>query len=125
MALSKEVKDMVAKADEAGVPRHLIPGLMDYIHNGVPTGSFLNAVLTNNLRMSVLNADNESRKGIVELVQFMWGEAPAKCWGSEERVRAWLDHGGLSGLYALLELYPDADPDRCLFFEEPEVTREE
>ena len=56
-----------------------------------PLGSFLNAVLENDLVGSYQRADPESRAIIYELLQYIWMELPASSWGSPRRVRAWLE----------------------------------
>jgi hypothetical protein len=76
---------------ESHVPEHLHEGLIEYIVMRRPTGSFLDAVLCNNLKEAVGRADVFARPHLHEIVGFLYNHAPAPCWGSPERVQAWLN----------------------------------
>lgn len=80
------------------LPEGLRAGMMNYIDNGVLPGSFLQAVLSNNLTESFARADDKNRVRMFEIVSFMYNEAPASCWGSKEKVRKWVDRRGLNEL---------------------------
>lgn len=79
------------------VPEHLIEGIDAHVREGRETGSFLFAVLTNNLRDAVLQADRHSLAGLPAIMGWLHNEAPHKCWGSPERVAAWRTQGGQFG----------------------------
>jgi hypothetical protein len=68
----------------------LIPGLQRYIDGHVETGSFLRAVLENDLRKACAHADPISSGALCELMIWLDTEAPEECWGSPEKVKAWL-----------------------------------
>lgn len=61
-----------------------------YVENGVCPGSFLQAVITNNLRDSVGRADDENIANLPAYVSYFYNEAPGTCWGSEEIMETWL-----------------------------------
>jgi len=61
-----------------------------YANDHVPTGGFLEAVLGNNLRESFARADEGNIRDMFEIVKYCYNEIPGICWGSPERVRAWL-----------------------------------
>ena len=61
-----------------------------YVNDHIPTGSFLEAVLCNNLKEAIGRADSENLRDIVEIVQYCHWEIPSVCWGSPKEVRAWL-----------------------------------
>lgn len=76
----------------AAVPLHLHRGLADFIAHGITPGSFLLAVLRNDLAAAVFAAGDDI--GIVELralVKFLKWSAPAECWGTPARVNAWIE----------------------------------
>lgn len=75
---------------EAGVPEHLHGGLVRYIVHRIPPGSFMEAVLSNDLREAMGRADEASRHGLFEIVSFLYNNAPCGCWGSPANVKAWL-----------------------------------
>ena len=66
-------------------------GLDNYAQHHVPTGSFLRAVLENNLAESFAHADDDNARDMHEIVAYVYNELPGSCWGSPERVREWLE----------------------------------
>jgi hypothetical protein len=79
------------------VPEHCADGLLNYIENGTPVGSFLTALLSNDLRETYACADNINSHRVRDYVTFLYNYAPAQCWGSPARVEAWQARGGLKG----------------------------
>ena len=69
---------------------HLMPTLDRYIQNHIPTGGFLEAVLSNDLRNALDRADDENLWLLPIIGAWLFNEAPAICWGSRERVSDWL-----------------------------------
>ena len=55
-----------------------------------PLGHYLMAVLRNDLFEAALRADVESWSRIKEILGYCYAKLPVECWGSEERVKAWL-----------------------------------
>lgn len=76
---------------ETFVPANLRPGLQRYIEDGIPTGSFLEYVLCNDLKMACLKADPVTGQYLVSIVKWLWNYAPMDCHGSEYNVRGWMD----------------------------------
>ena len=76
--------------DYKKIPVLIIQGLSRYAEQHQPVGSFLQAVLTNNLREAFARADAPNRAALWEIVGYCHWELPSDCWGSEERVRSWL-----------------------------------
>lgn len=72
------------------VPAHLRGGITDYVDHHIPTGSFLEAVLSNDLKEAFGRADLESRLGMYDIVSYLFNCAPESCWGSPEAYKAWL-----------------------------------
>ena len=69
----------------------IMESLRRYIDQHIPTGGFLEAVLSNDLKEAVGRADEDNMRVLPELVGFLYNEAPGTCWGSPERVRAWIN----------------------------------
>jgi len=82
---------LVLQAHRKGVPEHIVDGLCDYIVYRVKAGSFLTAVLENNLKESFARADEFNRDNLFNTVSFLYNHAPGACWGSPENVKAWLE----------------------------------
>jgi hypothetical protein len=74
-----------------GVPPHLRAGLLRYVNDHRRPGGFLLAVLENDLSNAMGRADDESRAGLYAIVCWVYNEAPSTCWGSPEKVKAWLE----------------------------------
>lgn len=61
-----------------------------YVMHGIPTGSFLEAVLCNDLMEAMGRADMGNRMTLFEICDYVYNETPSACHGSQEKVRAWL-----------------------------------
>lgn len=61
-----------------------------YVTLGIPTGSFLEAVLSNNLMEAMGRADMGNRLALFEICDYVYNETPAACHGSPEKVSVWL-----------------------------------
>ena len=72
------------------IPDHMWGAIERYIVRGIPPGSFLTAVLSNDLKGAFINADEVNTDNMRQWVQFLYNYAPGDCWGSPERVEAWL-----------------------------------
>lgn len=65
-------------------------GLENYVTHKLMPGSFLMAVLSNNLFDAVNKADNEHQKQLVNIVKFLYNRVPSNCWGTREMVLDYL-----------------------------------
>jgi len=63
-----------------------------YVERHQPVGGFLTAVLSNDLVNAIGRADAENVLYMAEWAMWLWNDIPAPCWGSPEKVRAWLRH---------------------------------
>jgi hypothetical protein len=75
---------------DSRVPESLWDGLVEYIVARRPMGHFLTAVAANDLKEACGRADAENRQHLFDLVFFLHNYAPGECWGSPEKVQAWL-----------------------------------
>ena len=71
-----------------------------YIEQGIEGGSFLNAVLCNDLLAAIGNGDEINRARIFDYAAFLYNEALRDCYGSPEKVNQWIAKGGLQSLAA-------------------------
>jgi len=71
-------------------PNSVAESLVAYIETGRPTGDFLKAVLSNDLSEACGRADHENRYRLFDIVFAIYYYAPSPCWGSKEKVAAWL-----------------------------------
>lgn len=70
---------------------YMADGMKNYIEHGVPPGSFMAALLANDLKGCCERADISNRGAIFEWVSWLWNYAPSECWGSPAKVKAWSD----------------------------------
>jgi hypothetical protein len=75
---------------ECRVPDSLHEGLLAYFTERRPTGSFLEACLTNDLMKAATRADEINAPALHLIVRFLYNHAPSPAWGSPEAVQAWL-----------------------------------
>lgn len=80
------------------LPEHMRYGAKLYIEQGILTGSFLTAVLENDLKGAFQCADSTNGERLKDWVEWMAWEIPAIAHGSPEQVKAWMSHKGLEGL---------------------------
>jgi len=72
------------------LPPHIRGGAKMYIEEYIPPGDFLQAVICNNLKESFIRADETNTRMMWNIVNFFYNEAPMNCWGSEKKMRSWL-----------------------------------
>jgi hypothetical protein len=73
------------------------PTLWRYVAHGIAGDGFTMALMRNSLRDAVKGADQRNLPIVPAWIDWMLGELPAVCWGSDEAVRVWIAHGGLAG----------------------------
>ncbi len=83
--------------DGYDIPDYMQDGLLFYLNKGIEPGSFLLAVLSNNLAEACARADNVNRHYLFNYVNFLYNAVPSPCWHSRENVERWIENGGLEG----------------------------
>jgi hypothetical protein len=73
------------------IPQYTLDSLTRYVEHGIPPGSFLCAVLENNLVRAVGRADRENLAALPEIVKYIYNELPSTCWGSPARVNEYIE----------------------------------
>lgn len=79
------------------LPAHMQEAARLYVERGIQPGSFLRAVLENNLTESFGQADDENRLFMFEWARWLYNDAPGGCWGSKDVVAEWINRRGLKG----------------------------
>ena len=72
------------------MPQNTKESLIRYMEDHCPTGSFLRAVLENDLIESCFRADNFNAPNIIDIVRWCYDNLPLQSCGSPENVREWL-----------------------------------
>ena len=71
------------------IPSSGIESIKTYVNFGVPTGSFLDAVLNNDLRAACERADNINIQVIPAYVAYLYNHAPVGSWGYAGATDSW------------------------------------
>lgn len=66
--------------------------IQNFVHKRIPPRDFLYAVLTNNLLEAFATADSANTAAMADIVGYCYNKIPASCWGSREKVAAWLNN---------------------------------
>ena len=86
----KYVADEIDKGfEELDLPEYMKDGVMLYVFQGVRPGSFLTAVLENNLTQSFGQADHNNVACMFDWAKLLYMYLPSQCWGSKEIVANW------------------------------------
>ena len=72
------------------IPDHMHKAIRAYVLDGRRPGDFLQAVLQNNLMDAVTRADDENLPALRAWAMLLYNFTPEACWGSAERVDAWV-----------------------------------
>jgi len=90
-------KNLEKKLEEYKIPHYMHEGVINYIMHGRATGSFLNAVFSNNLAAAVSRGDDNNQHALVNYIKFLHNHGPIGCHGSEGAVDYWKKIGGMHG----------------------------
>lgn len=85
------------------LPAHMQDAMRRYVEHGIQPGSFLTAVLSNDLIDAMRRADDVNLHALPAYGRFLINEAPCGCFGSPETFQAWCKSGGLTGVMAKAE----------------------
>jgi hypothetical protein len=73
------------------IPDHVMPGIIRYTEKHIRPGDFLLAVFKNNFNEAVARADPDCAANLKAFMGYLNNVAPSDCWGSPEKVKAWLE----------------------------------
>lgn len=97
MMTDDEVKECLEDFETyiRGVPSHIQQGLRFFLLDGIIPGSFLLSILENDFVTAAKRADAINLTNLGNIALFMSDGLPEACWGSIEKVNAWVQHRGL------------------------------
>lgn len=87
------LEELLPEANVNLIPEYMRGGLFRWITRGIEPGSFLSAVLCNDLREAVGRADDVNRERLADYIRFLYNYAPSACWGSPVKFKAWAGRG--------------------------------
>lgn len=91
----KHKDELQTMNDGLDIPKNIRKGLSTYLHYGSRPGSFLRAVLANDLYIASTRADPNSLKSLPDICRYVMNYMPEACYGSEAKVEVWMKKGGL------------------------------
>ncbi len=80
------------------LPQDLKESIDLYVQQGVPTGSFLQACIENDLKEAIGTADERNIRLLPEIVQYLYWHVPRQCCGEKGVFEKWIKAGGLAGV---------------------------
>ena len=83
-------KDIVSLCIRYNVPVHMVGGLQNYFCHHLRPGSFLEAVIVNDLKASCMLADETNRHHLWDYIHLFQAHAPTEAWGSPIRFNEWI-----------------------------------
>ena len=89
------------------VPLEITQSLYRYAEHHIPTGSFLRAVLENDLVETVARADSTNIHILPEIVQYCYENLSHNCWGSRKIVKEFLKTDSAKGGGTVQGFTPD------------------
>ena len=72
------------------IPEHCRESVRTCIEERHPIGGFLTAVFSNDLVLAHGTADSINLAALHNYCDFLYNEALSPCWGSKDKVLAWL-----------------------------------
>jgi hypothetical protein len=79
-------------------PPHLWDGFKRYVVHGIRPGSFLYAFLVGDFHEMCRRGGQSGVEEIWPAVMYLHNSVPVGCFGSVQKVEAWLTLGGLEGM---------------------------
>ncbi len=71
------------------IPDYMASSIQLYLSHGIEPGSFLSAVICNDLSSAVGYADRTNLMNLPAYIGFFYNEAPSQSWGSKEKMVSW------------------------------------
>lgn len=92
-----EIDVAIDRAANMYLPQHCRDQAVDYVKRGYVPGSFLSAVLRNDLISAAEHADDINRGLLYQWACFVYNAVPMGARGSQEAIDNWVSSGGLDG----------------------------
>lgn len=82
--------DAIVLCVRYNVPIHNAQGLVNYFQHHIVPGSFLLALLSNDLKTAAMYADDTNKHHLWDITNLLYNEAPNDSWGSPKRTTEWI-----------------------------------
>lgn len=91
---NEKIDALIERMNEDGygrrIPKNGKSALALYIIEHIPPGSFLEAVLSNDLASAIGHADHININLLEAYVGYLYNNAPSLCWGSKKKFENWI-----------------------------------
>ena len=84
--------EQVTALQECGIPGYMHQSIVNFYENGYQPGSFLTAVIDNDLKEAVGRADDTNIHCIKNYVMWFYNHAPDGTWGFSGATEKWCKH---------------------------------
>lgn len=91
------INEQTVRLNAEVLPQHMREGAINYVLLGHAPGSFLQAVLRNDLIEAAANADDVNKYALHMWAVFVYNAVPMPARGSQEAIVQWVKRGGLLG----------------------------
>jgi hypothetical protein len=81
---------MTDYTESAEVPASIVAAIDRFVQHRIAPGSFVRAILSNDLTGAFRTADEDSLRGLLDIMRYIHWNIPAGCHGSESKVKKWL-----------------------------------
>ena len=86
----KLTEKQILKMSEYGIPDYMHGGIIRYYENGISPGSFLTAVINNDLKEAAVRADGTNKHCLYKYIMWFYNQAPSGSWGHASAAEQWL-----------------------------------
>ena len=83
--------DISVRNDPSLIPSRIIEAMRGYVEDGTPTGSFLAAVIANDLMGAVGRADDDNIRVLRSICGYVYNKFPRGSHGSREIYKNWIE----------------------------------
>lgn len=87
-----ERKDVAARCMDYEIPEHMWDGIERYIFDKIPGGSFMTAVMCNDLSQAAKRSDRDNCNALGAWGEFLFDCMPYDSFGSPLKVERWLNN---------------------------------
>lgn len=71
------------------IPDSVLQEINSFVLKGTPTGSFVSAVLRNDLKLAIGTGGPSALAAIRKVVSYMYNRVPSMCYGDAESIQSW------------------------------------
>ena len=82
--------DNIEALRQSDIPEYMHQSILDYYEHGYEPGSFLSAIINNDLSGAIGHADNTNAQHLKDYVLWFYWHAPSGTWGYPDAVNDYI-----------------------------------